>query len=584
MSITSPKFVHPNTQYFTDATVVKHGTNKGGDLSFTLTANKGYYLPKEMIISWTLRSQTQIKHVPIGDNVEIFELVFADIGLALTPGNFFNFAGHAILKPHVVVPVVNYPVINPNVDKVKFAVVHKHGTNANNDLKFTFLADTGHSFNPNYILPIKHILTVKWTKPTSGTITFSPSHDAKTFDFIFKNNYLEHTLKSGFSFEIEAVNDAPVVVAGVVDPDLSHVIHATVLKSGTNNGGDLAFKFTAEKGYLFDTFLKITWLGLNAERHIQVHAGSKSFDVVFKDHFMQHTKERNYKFWITAVLDKSQYHLNPDSTAVSTIGSGINLYAIDEHDNLLLKQEIIDHSNTDIWHGGVQSPGTFPMRPIFPQDTYILRNIKFPFSVDKVKSKVKEKIRLGKQVSTVSATILNHYRLDVMLGRIKVFGKYGNSFDFVGTKIYLQVPFLNRIFELDVSSTMLRNITVVTRINLYTGDAVLLVYNDLDPNNDNALFSADVKYGQNLPMFNNKSGSVDDAGLTNISLAENERVKITVVYKNPYYKTHDMSTLDFIKPYKGLTRVDNFNITSKKFTTKEIQEVINLFKNDGVIL
>lgn len=191
-------------------------------------------------------------------------------------------------------------------------------------------------------------------------------------------------------------------------------------------------------------------------------------------------------------------------------------------------------------------------------------------------------IKLGYKSTSITAPIINGYKWHYDLGAITIPATYNNSYDFINTDIYLNVPFFGR---LEIPNYLVgHKITLSIIFDSYSGNGTLIVMNDFTNSNieiKTQKIVIDIPYIQTgLDTIFNKLGNTNVNPLISKCFVE-------VIRSAPYHTDdsfgYDVDENVIIGSVKGYAEFRECIIKSDVATDNEIDTIHGLL-NDGVII
>lgn len=191
-------------------------------------------------------------------------------------------------------------------------------------------------------------------------------------------------------------------------------------------------------------------------------------------------------------------------------------------------------------------------------------------------------IKLGYSSTSITSPIINGYKWQYDLGEITIPATYNNSYDFINTEIYLNVPFFGR---LEIPNYLVgHKITLSIIFDSYSGNGTLLVKNDFTNSNieiKTQKIVTDVPYIQTgLDTVFNKLGNTNVNPLINKCFVE-------VIRSAPYQIDnsygYDVDENVIIGSVQGYAEFRECTISTNIATDNEI-DMIHRLLNDGVII
>lgn len=262
------------------------------------------------------------------------------------------------------------------------------------------------------------------------------------------------------------------------------------------------------------------------------------------------------------------FTINMEATLPTKVTSGFsNLYLTN---NLELAKLSTERIYTPSNGNNAQS-----VYKLFDYGSFISNLISIPFDIP-TEMLEDSKLILGDKTTDISSKSLLNNILDINIGSIKIDPVYNNSLDYINTKAFIYLPFLNRI-PIDVSYIMDHTISIHYIIDLYTGQATINVNDETDN-----IYTAIAQLGSDLPFIqlsNDKSSLSQKMTILNkidqayIMLLRNRPIE------NFHYPTLETDTLNH---YNGYVKVSNITIDDD-IDSDEKQQILSLLQNGVVI-
>lgn len=191
-------------------------------------------------------------------------------------------------------------------------------------------------------------------------------------------------------------------------------------------------------------------------------------------------------------------------------------------------------------------------------------------------------IKMGYLSTSITAPIINGYKWIYDLGTIKIPSTYNNSYDYINTDIYLNVPFFGRI---EIPSYLVGytiNISIV--FDCYSGNGTLLVSNTFTNSNIEVRTQrivTDVPYVQtNLNAIFNKLSNTNITPLIDCCFIEVIRNTPYTIDESFGYKVDENVVIGSVSGYAEFSEC---LIKSEIATDTEINTIKRLL-NEGVII
>ena len=191
-------------------------------------------------------------------------------------------------------------------------------------------------------------------------------------------------------------------------------------------------------------------------------------------------------------------------------------------------------------------------------------------------------IKLGYKATSITAPIINGYSWVYDFGTINIPATYNNSYDFINTEIYLNVPFFGR---LDIPSYLVGyNISVSVIFDCYSGNGTLVISNDFTDSNieiKTQRIVTDIPYIQTgMNTVFNKLGNTNVNPLINKCFVEVIRSAPYEIDNSFGYKVDENIIIGSVQGYAEFSEC---LIKSAVATDTELNTIARLL-NDGVII
>lgn len=191
-------------------------------------------------------------------------------------------------------------------------------------------------------------------------------------------------------------------------------------------------------------------------------------------------------------------------------------------------------------------------------------------------------IKLGYKGTSITAPIINAYSWVYDLGTINIPTTYKNSYDYINTEIYLNVPFFGR---LDIPNYLVGyNISVSIIFDCYSGNGTLVISNDFTKSNieiKTQRIVTDIPYIQTgLNTVFNKLGNTNVNPLINKCFIEVIR---NVPYQSDNSFGYKVDENVIIGGVQGYAEFSECLIKSEVATDVELDTIVRLL-NEGVII
>jgi hypothetical protein len=191
-------------------------------------------------------------------------------------------------------------------------------------------------------------------------------------------------------------------------------------------------------------------------------------------------------------------------------------------------------------------------------------------------------VKMGYVETDVTAPIINGYKWTYDLGTINIPTVYNNSYDYINTDVFLNVPYFGR---LEIPSYLVGyNLSINIIFDCYSGNGTLLIKNDFTNSyieTKTQKIVIDVPYIQTglNTVFNKLSN-------TNIDPLIN-RCFVEVIRNTPYTHEctfgHDVDDVVLIGSVQGYAEFKECLISSSVATSDELTSIIQLL-NNGVVI
>lgn len=218
---------------------------------------------------------------------------------------------------------------------------------------------------------------------------------------------------------------------------------------------------------------------------------------------------------------------------------------------------------------------------------FIIDLLRLPFKIPNEYIDDETVIKIGNRVydkdfdGIRKAKTINKDLITIDLGSIKVPHKYNNTYDFVNTDIYLNIPNSQKI-SLPIEYVIGYNIDIEFIINLFNGEGTLNIYSS---KTNTVIHSEVMQLGQEIPFFMNKEKT--SVGNVNISPIVNNKIKqpfIEVIRNKPINDEMFLNKIEktgYLRDITGYAEITNVNLNIEA-TTDEISKIESLLK-EGVI-
>ena len=219
---------------------------------------------------------------------------------------------------------------------------------------------------------------------------------------------------------------------------------------------------------------------------------------------------------------------------------------------------------------------------------FIINLLRLPFKIPDEYIGDETVIKIGNRVYDTDydgirkAETIENDLITIDLGHIKVPHKYNNTYDFVNTDIYLNIPNSQKI-NLPIEYVIGYNVTIEFIINMFNGEGTLNIYSS---KTDTVIHSEVMQLGQEIPFFMNKEKS--SVGNVNIQPIVNNKIKqpfIEVIRNKPINDDMFLNKVEktgYLRDITGYAEISNVKMNIKA-TTDEVNKIENLLK-DGVII
>lgn len=218
---------------------------------------------------------------------------------------------------------------------------------------------------------------------------------------------------------------------------------------------------------------------------------------------------------------------------------------------------------------------------------FIINLLRLPFTVPNKYIGDETVIKIGNRVYYTDydgirkAETIENDLITIDLGHIEVPHKYNNTYDFVNTDIYLNIPNSQKI-SLPIEYVIGYNVTIEFIINLFNGEGTLNIYSS---KTDTVIHSEVMQLGQEIPFFMNKEKT--SVGNVNISPIVNNKIKqpfIEVIRNKPINDEMFLNKIEktgYLRDITGYAEITNVNLNIEA-TTDEISKIESILK-EGVI-
>ena len=218
---------------------------------------------------------------------------------------------------------------------------------------------------------------------------------------------------------------------------------------------------------------------------------------------------------------------------------------------------------------------------------FIINLLRLPFTVPNKYIGDETVIKIGNRVYDTDydgvrkAETIENDLITIDLGHIKVPHKYNNTYDFVNTDIYLNIPNSQKI-SLPIEYVIGYNVSIEFIINLFNGEGTLNIYSN---KTDTVIHSEVMQLGQEIPFFMNKEKT--SVSSVNIQPIVNNKIRqpfIEVIRNKPINDDMFLNKVEktgYLRDITGYAEISNVKMNIKA-TTDEINKIESLLK-EGVI-
>lgn len=218
---------------------------------------------------------------------------------------------------------------------------------------------------------------------------------------------------------------------------------------------------------------------------------------------------------------------------------------------------------------------------------YIINLLRLPFAIPEKYIGDKKIIKIGNRVYDTDADGVRQAEtidtdlITLNLGNIKVPHKYNNTYDFVNTDIFLNIPNSQKI-ELPIEYIIGYNVDIEFIVNLFNGEGTLNIYSS---KTNTVIHSEVLQLGQEIPYFMNREKT--SVGNVNIQPIVNNKIKqpfIEVIRNKPINDDMFLNKVEktgYLKDITGYAEITNVKMNIEA-TTDEISKIENLLR-EGVI-
>lgn len=219
---------------------------------------------------------------------------------------------------------------------------------------------------------------------------------------------------------------------------------------------------------------------------------------------------------------------------------------------------------------------------------FIINLLRLPFTIPNKYIGDETVIKIGNRVYDTDfdglrkAETIENDLITIDLGHIEVPHKYNNTYDFVNTDIYLNIPNSQKI-SLPIEYVIGYNVDIEFIINLFNGEGTLNIYSS---KTDTVIHSEVMQLGQEIPFFMNKEKT--SVGNVNIQPIVNNKINqpfIEVIRNKPINDDMFLNKVEktgYLRDITGYAEISNVKMNIKA-TTDEINKIESLLKN-GVII
>lgn len=216
---------------------------------------------------------------------------------------------------------------------------------------------------------------------------------------------------------------------------------------------------------------------------------------------------------------------------------------------------------------------------------YVLNILRLPFPLpDNLKGDAIDTIRLGEYaVSDVEAVEVKTDLAIIDIGKIEIPSKYGNSYDYNDTQIFLHLPYCNTI-ELDINYCIGETIRIEYVIDLYSGDSTVNVYSSKI---DDVFHSEQFGVGTTVPFIHTQSKNTTSEPNNVLRTFNNLSKAYIEVSRNKPYNESSMfneyvSVDGVLSEHSGYVVVENIDL--KTNATLDEQNTIKNILSRGVYI
>ena len=218
---------------------------------------------------------------------------------------------------------------------------------------------------------------------------------------------------------------------------------------------------------------------------------------------------------------------------------------------------------------------------------FIINLLRLPFTIPNKYIGDETVIKIGNRVYDTDydgirkAETIENDLITIDLGYIKVPHKYNNTYDFVNTDIYLNIPNSQKI-SLPIEYVIGYNVSIEFIINLFNGEGTLNIYSN---KTDTVIHSEVMQLGQEIPFFMNKEKT--SVSSVNIQPIVNNKIRqpfIEVIRNKPINDDMFLNKVEktgYLRDITGYAEITNVNLNIEA-TTDEISKIESLLK-EGVI-
>lgn len=402
----------------------------------------------------------------------------------------------------------------------------------------------------------------------------------KEFSLYFTANegYVIDSLSSTLGVVEIASDNKSATITGTATDNIAIIGTASLEKHYVNITGNLTNCYCSyENGELVDTTKPCEIIALNGyvfpSKLMYTYTAIINGENVTK---YASVSSDGYRLTFDFVIDDVEYTINLDSdyTAekeVDYISDFVDIYAVDKS----IIQKLANTRFLQI----VASTGDISY---IDMGQFIVGLYVLPLGIPENLVTSEKNIKLGYKGTSITAPIINGYSWVYDFGTINIPATYNNSYDFINTEIYLNVPFFGR---LDIPSYLVGyNISVSVIFDCYSGNGTLVISNDFTNSNieiKTQRIVTDIPYIQTgMNTVFNKLGNTNVNPLINKCFVEVIRSAPYEVDNSFGYKVDENVIIGSVQGYAEFSEC---LIKSAVATDTELNTIARLL-NDGVII